>query len=286
MKIIAKNDYQEMKTFISMLRNQKKDFEIHQTSHSTTILFKGNSYLFVNKIASNMTFSAFNMIKKDIVKSGIEIDHIPRFDIRYYSINEFLRSQQQIPDQCYLIDINSAYLTCLLNAGMVTKETFERVSHYGKEVRLKSVGMLATNKNILKYKEGKLVSHDLQSDSHLRNYFFYCCYQTGQVMNSIADELGNDFLFYWVDGIFIRSKSKVEFVKSKLSEFGFNSKVKTLKDVNFKNIGENMHFIYTDELKNKRKKYVIPYFNEENARNFKDFINSLSKERLAKFESI
>lgn len=286
MKIIAKNDYNEMKQFINMLRNQKRDFEIHQTSHSTTINFKGNSFLFVNKISSNMTFSAFNMIKKDIVKSGIEIDRIPRFDIRYFSINEFLRSQSELPGECYLIDINSAYLTCLLNAQMITKETFERVSHWGKEVRLKSVGMLATNKNILKYKEGKLVGHEIKSDEYLRNYFFYCCYQTGEVMNKIADELGDEFLFYWVDGIFIKSKDKVKVVQSLLNAHGFHSKTKSLKEVRFKNEKDNMHFSYLDELRNKRKKYVIPYFDEENSRNFKDFINSLSKERQEKFHQI
>ena len=286
MKIIAKNDYNEMKKFISMLKKNKRDFEIHQTSHSTTIEYKGNSMLYVNKIASNMTFHAFNMIKADIVKSGIVIDRIPKLEIRYYSINDFLKSQSELPSECYLIDINSAYLTCLLTTGIITKETFERVSKYGKDVRLKSVGMLATNKNILQYKEGKLIGHSVKNDPFLRNYFFFCCHRTGDVMNQIADQLGNDFLFYWVDGIFIRSKSQVKFVQDKLMEYGFHSKVKSIKQVRFENKDENMYFSYLDELKNKRIRYIIPYHNEENQRKFNDFIKSLSKESLAKFESI
>lgn len=285
MKIIVKNDNDQMIKFIDMLKSQKKDFDFIQTSHSASIKFKGLEYLFTEKITKSITFSAFKSIKSDIIKSGIVIDFIPRIDVTYFSVNEWLKSKKETPDDCYCIDINSAYLTTLLINGMITEETFQRVTHYGKEVRLKSVGMLATNKNIFEYKEGKLVSHRMENDKYLRNYFFFCCHEVGKVMNEIAGRLQDDFLFFWVDGIYVRKKERAEEVRKLLSEHGYTSKVKHLIDVNFYSEKECLFFSYKEELRGKVKRFKVPYDDEDNRRKFKEFLLTLKKETRDILES-
>lgn len=278
MKVIAKNDVQQMRGFVNMLRTQKRDFQIVQTSYTTTVRYKDIDYLFTNKVGSTMTFSAFNRIKSDIIKSGIVIDKIPRLDIRYFGVNEFLKSKKELPDDVYCIDINSAYLTTLLNTGLITEETFLRVCKYGKEVRLKSVGMLATSKNVMTYTSGKLSDHTIQTDPYLRNYFFFCCYQVGEVMNNIADKLAEDFLFYWVDGIYVRGKEQAETVRKLLTLSGYQSKVKKLTDCQFYTENGNFLFSYRDDLHDKVKRYNVPFDDEENRRRMKSFLLTLKTE--------
>lgn len=286
MKFINKNNPDDIKGFIQLLKDTKKDFTVSQTSYSLAVDFKGQQFMYMDKLTSGNCFMSYNAIKRDIFNSDVIIDKIPRLSIRYYGVNEFFRKKKELPTEVVNIDINSAYLTVLLNAGMITYQTYERVTRSGKMNRLKSVGMLATKKHVLHYEGGKLVNQTVKTDEYYRNYFFYCCYVVGETMNKIAGLLGEQFLFFWVDGIYCTPDTDPNYVKQLLTDAGFTSKSSYLTNCNFLTQNENVYFDYLCTETNKRKTFCLPLENEENIENIKQFIKILSNEQLTKFNNL
>lgn len=286
MKFINKNEIDDIKGFVEFLKKSKKDFTVSQTGYSLTVDFKGQQFMYIDKITGGKCFASYNMIKRDILNSPVVIDNVPRSTVRYYGVNQFIKNRRQLPDEVLNIDINSAYLTVLFNAGIITQPTYEYVMKSGKNNRLKSVGMLATKRNVLTYKNGEMVNHAVITDSHLRNYFFYCCYEVGEIMNKIAGLLEKKFLFFWVDGIYCTPDTDSKQIVDALTERGFTSKVKHLNACNFKTENDNLYFDYIDTDTLKRKTFCLPFENEENNENIRQFVSILTKEQLTRFNSI
>jgi hypothetical protein len=73
--------------------------------------------------------------------------------------------------------------------------------------------MLATQKSIYSFEAGakEPFSFYQEKNQRNRNYFFMACYEIGELMEKIRSEIKeDDFLFYWVDGIYLKSKKSAE----------------------------------------------------------------------------
>ena len=187
------------------LKYYYKDFVKVKTSYSCKYLLEKKTILVSkSKPSQSGFFILAAMIKKDFDAGGFHIDDIPRNEIKYFKSNQF-KILKGAGERIALIDIKSAYLTVLHNAGMICDKTFNFGNTINKEDRLKGVGMLATNKTTFNYMDGECVSFFKDEPPRHANVFFYACYTVGIIMNEISAALGNDFFYFWVDGIYFKN---------------------------------------------------------------------------------
>lgn len=279
-KIKTRLSTPQVEKLIDYLIKKKESFTVTATGYTNTIQLR-DKVIFSSEDAdlNSFTFPYYNRIKKDIESTDVVIDSIPFTDIRYYSVNSFFEKiNWDMPSECTLIDINSAYLTCLVNSGMITRETFDYVSKARKSDRLKAVGMLATNKTEFVYQEGKHIETNSITNKVLSNYFFYCCYCIGEVMNDIAREYGENFLFFWFDGIYLRPEADPARCIEILSQNNYLCKVEQIKNCTFESGKRTLHFYYTPEGKSV-KSFNVPFNNEGHKKRLVSYITNKTKNK-------
>ena len=191
--------------FIKNLKKEKQNFEIQITNYSTTINLNNKRFIFTNSVMSKKAFISFSKIKSDINKNNFVFPEKLNTKILYYSAHEKLKNKKfGLHSNVVNIDINSAYLSVLKNNGIITKNTFNYIQKTSKVDRLKSVGMLATQKICYQFIKGIETNVYQKKDDNLRNIFFLCCYEIDILLQKIEAILGKSFLFYWFDGIYFQ----------------------------------------------------------------------------------
>lgn len=267
MRITSKINTQSFERMVDYLISKKKTFEVSSTGYSQTLKIEDNTFACIDgdDPGSFMAFPYFKKIKQDIEQSSIVIDSVPFTSIKYYSVNSFLsKPNYDMPNECTYIDIKSAYLTTLLNTGLITTDTFDVVNRGRKIDRLKAVGMLATNKTTFHFIDGELKQTTNQTDKILSNYFFYCCFRVGEVMDTIAEHYNDDFLFFWFDGIYLRPGANPTFAFQTLEKYGYKYHFENLKNCIFETHKRTLFFCYTPEGETEPKQFNVPFNNDEN----------------------
>ena len=104
--------------------------------------------------------------------------------------------------------------------------------------------------------------------------FFFVIQQITDLMAWAADIAGDDFLFYWVDGIFLKptiSKKKLQEITGIFAEQGYYYKYENVK--NFSVVRENDK-LYINMIKNGDEKPYTMY-DKNLARNFTKVLQQL-----------
>ena len=115
----------------------------------------------------------------------------------------------------------------LKNYQLIKPETYNYLLYkIQKEDRLKSVGMLGTTKNTLTFCDGEIVDHSVKVSKYA-HWFTFCCYITGEVMELARQRAGENFLFYWVDGIAVKEGQQE--ILEYLNDLGYPSKIDVTK---------------------------------------------------------
>ena len=68
------------------------------------------------------------------------------------------------------------------------------------------LGLLAYEPDYFYFKHGKFISYEKEKNPY-KKVFQFCALETGNIMDKIALELGDNFVFYWVDGVYLRKKT-------------------------------------------------------------------------------
>ena len=203
-------------------------FEVELTSKTAKIKTNNENIFFADKSFSNIVFPCFKLLKKEIESTGLNPPFTPPNAVRYYAFNEEIEDHENI----YCIDLNSAYLSSLYILDYISIELFEKLSKLKKMDRLAVTGMLATSKIKLKYVLGELVETEkIDDNEYLRNIFFHISKYVGECLYAVKENENENFLFYWVDGIFTRKPLKSSSLRI-ISDFGFqykNENVNSLK---------------------------------------------------------
>jgi regulatory protein YycI of two-component signal transduction system YycFG len=91
--------------------------------------------------------------------------------------------------------------------------------------------MFASNPMKLIFENGEITDFE-QKRNPFAWVFFLACQKTGEAMELCKKELADDFLFYWVDGIFFRNnKEKIAKITEILKTLGFNSKLENVSNL-------------------------------------------------------
>jgi len=244
--------------FLKGLILDKKDFTIKKTGYSLEIILNGKKYLFSKTDNTQKTFFAHSKIKADIRKSNLIIDSVPHQQIKFYDVRNFMEFNQEIfYPEIINVDIKNAYPQTLFNFGCLTENTFNYLNtEINKIDRLKAVGMIATNKIIYEFKKGKCFNSYTKSNKENRNLFKAVCFEVGKNMNDCAQLIKDDFLFFWVDGIYFLNEKNILPTELLLNSNNYKTTTERLTDF-YAKLSNNIIFI---EFKkdNKLKKFSLP----------------------------
>lgn len=279
--IIVNHDPESIRGYIRYLKSEKRDFSVIKTGYTLQIVRPdGAKYFYSDKRVNNALFSIVNRIKKDIDNSGMEVPALRPHNIDYYGISAYFERHpaHDCPEDMVCIDLNSAYAQSLLNAFLISRDTFAALQALPKADRLRAVGMLATRKVILQYEAGKLKKAELKSDEHYRNCFLYACDITAKAMQMIATDYPDEFMFYWVDGIYLKNTNIVNEIAAKLFSNGFPAKIEYLHAVRASKNPDFLHFSYIKTDSETEKTLVIPTDREFRRQEINKYLNDEQKE--------
>ena len=138
------------------------------------------------------------------------------------------------------VDIDQAYWETAYQLGIVSDEIYVKGSkgNISKKARLTALGSLAKKKYNYHFKGDKLLDTIIEKEPLLENLWFTVCKRVSDVMHKVIAELGSDFIFYWVDGIYF--KNTPENVSKAMSIFidsGYNSKFRKINQIYFHEMG-------------------------------------------------
>lgn len=199
---------------IDKLKAGKNEFSVASTISSKMVDFQGVKYIFSDSHFSKKYLRLFAALKREVNKNIKEKELIvPKFEkSKYFHFKEFEKievGQYETFSNCYELDINKAYYSALFLFGYISEEFFNMCIELPKKIRLALVGSLATQKTILYYEEGKIKSHEVKDNETLRRVFFQLVAYIDKCLYSFAGLSKDNFLFYWVDGIFLQAHEQM-----------------------------------------------------------------------------
>jgi hypothetical protein len=203
------------------------NFTLKLTNYTATMEVENKKYIFASENIDKKTFQFYNLINKNL---GGEIRETP-VKIKYY---DFTGIHETKIDNCFCVDINSAYLQVLKNENVIDEKTFlyidqeSRKTKGAKMARLKSVGLFAKNPISMIYENGEIKEFK-QERNPFSWVFFLACQKTSEAMEIIKKEFPEEYLFYWVDGIYLRKNP--EKIRQRLLQLGFPSKTENIKNL-------------------------------------------------------
>ena len=263
----------------SIIRQYKKaglDFQVKHSNYNTQIIGKESTLKFIQTEHATRVFIAYNKIVKDLKASPITQKILDS----EYSTSNFDSKNGLVPCSYKTVlnlDITSAYPYCLFINKLITLDTFNYLMKLPKSERLPAIGMTAKKSVWFTYEQGKVKTWELKTGEYA-NIFFYVINQITDLMNWAAEIAGDYFLFYWVDGIFLKPgipKKRLAEITRIFAEQGYYYKYENVTD--FTIVRDNDK-LFINMIKNGEHKPYIMY-DKNLARNFTKLLESLENEK-------
>ena len=194
-------DTSEILSFQKSFVNDFPNCEIHRTNYTLKMKAGKEVHFYTAKMLGGRSFGVFKKIEKSVKNSGIEMPEIERGEIKYFRF-----ANKTYPENFVIVDLSAAYPRSLLNMGYIDEEAYKALMTLPKEARLQVTGMLATQKTVFHIENGIHINTEVK-ESEFRNVFFAACHTVGELLNECFEKFKKDALFYWVDGIGVKSES-------------------------------------------------------------------------------
>lgn len=263
---------QLQESIIKQYKEAGLDFQVKHSNYNTQIIGQESVIKFIQTEHSIKVFIAYNKIVADLKKSDKTVE-ILQGD---WSTENFDSKNGLKPCNYKTVlnlDITSAYPYCLFINKLIGLDTFNYLMALPKNERLPAIGMIAKKSVWIDYQKGKAMTWDVKTGEYA-NIFFFVIQQITDLMAWAADIAGDDFLFYWVDGIFLKptiSKKKLQEITGIFAEQGYYYKYENVK--NFSVVRENDK-LYINMIKNGEEKPYTMY-DKNLARNFTKVLQQL-----------
>ena len=251
---------------IRFLKLARQDFTVKQSTYTTIIEANGKKQKFIQQKRDNTSFIGFNKIKKDIDQFNfieqIQDEPILRNPSIYYANRPYIEPVSY--PTVINIDLTNAYPTTLKQTGGISTKTFNYLNHQKKTDKLASLGMLAARHDKFIYEKGILKNVESSEPSKYAAAFFYCVKWVDFMMLEAEKIAGIDFLYFWVDGIYLNPMTPPPVIDEILNlffEFGYKAKIEIVEDFHLKrrdNLLEINFLKTTFEKKKKRKTFQVP----------------------------
>lgn len=199
------------------------DFVLQHGTYTTKIIKPQGKIVFSTIKFRNKVFVASAMVKRDALKTELGQEIMKNKHLKTnYANSDSLKSYKA--DKVLNIDIKGAYASCLYLHDLITYETFEYLCALKKDERLPAVGLLAKSHIKYHYSQGKCIKVEPYR-AETAEIFFFLIQQIDCVMRDVKWILGDDFIYYWVDGVFFKETTphkKIQAVMDYLASLGYN----------------------------------------------------------------
>lgn len=255
-KFLMKKDYEEKKIRVVMvvgnaykeeqrLKANGVSFILSRTNVTTKFKFtdvKRADMIFSQKRFSYKELNLFREINRE-VKYNIEqknlvVPDYSRNDVGYYLFSDTLHQaaktkQEQVFTDIIEFDIVKAYYQAARNLGYISNEFYTQCIELPKQTRLRLIGSIATSKIVFTYVKGKLTGDPYKKeDQELRKAWFHICKYVDACMRDLRNLMKEDFLFYWVDGIYCRNTDAIDnYIMYASLKYGFDFEYKTVNKI-------------------------------------------------------
>lgn len=252
----VKSSYlRRVKLKTEVLNKQKMDYVLKvggSTYQLDSILFKDKAFNSTNLANKDLLF--IKKVKRHILKNKIYLNFLDQYfpsDVAYVDVNPTLHNRKIT--NVKEVDVDEAYWKTAYLLGAIDEELYEegKKGNLGKYTRLVALGALAKKETHYIYKNG-VYSHKEEIRSELtENVWYSICKRFSDVMQGAKQLLGNDYLFYWVDGIyFVNNKTNNAKLTRYFLKHGYSTKEVETFMVGF---GEKWFAVYDKDLKIKKE---------------------------------
>lgn len=226
-------------------------FTLVETSSSIRLKDpKGASYFNTSGPAISPKYlHLFRAIKNEIL-SNLDILELPFYDVsdaKYFEFGPDLYEGLAIKVDFPVIeyDINKAYYQAARNLGYISNEFYNSCLDLPKEVRLILIGSIAARKLVTEF-DGEKFKKRFVYNSYLRRVWFHLVNEVDNCLTELMNLNPDEFLFYWVDGIYFydlpRVRNSVNLISQK---FNFEFSEKRIEKVSIGNLnGEKVVYIW------------------------------------------
>lgn len=228
MKLLKNKD--NFFNLIETLKTNEFNFSVTLTGSTATIVHKKYTFKFYsNKLKLKNGLYFIKKLQKYIEDNNINY-YFEGF-INYQKINPFIKTNVTYKKDLFEIDLNAAYWNLALKNGFISKELHAEGLKVDKKARLIALGSLAKVEYISNYKEG-IKQPLIKKESDKKGIFFKVSHDTDLIMRDLITEAGlNNFIFYWVDAIFLKGIDTKIKVENYLNKNGIEYKTIPLKHI-------------------------------------------------------
>lgn len=244
---------------VAMLKD-KCNF-LYKANKPFTLIKSGSSYELISSMYNDKAYrsgfssndlSFIKMVKGYIKRHDVELNFIDEdyrnSGIDYVKVNKF--KVGDVLEDLYCVDIDSAYWKTALNLGVISDDIYKKGLDMGKVVRLAALGSLAKKKDIWVY-DGKSFKKQETVKSPYENIWFAICKKISDIMNDIVKSIGDDFVFYWVDGIYVKqSPGLIDKIVTKFKDKGYSVHFEYVPKVSFHKDGFTVQGELVSDVKN------------------------------------
>jgi hypothetical protein len=250
---------QEKNTTNSKLEDLKrKVFSVNKTSisnKSNSLYIQGLPFTLVTSGSSvelysdvwncksiDKSFSVQNMnfvkkIKKYVIDNYVALKFIKtdykNLDIQYIDVNKSIKEGNVYEKVC-CIDIKNAYWQTALLMDIIDSEIYNEGLKKDKITRLASLGSLAKRKDYYSFDGNRYKHVNTVRSFETENLWFAICKKVSDVMQELVKIIGDDFIFYWVDGLyFVDTPENREKVSNYLNACSYEHKPEEVSKIEF-----------------------------------------------------
>ena len=199
---------------VDELKANNVPFRMETTTMTRKIITEDTTFSYLVRGAS-LNMRELNLIKK--VKNDAQALDLSQFkpvgakDVTYIN-KSTIKLGEQAEGDFYEVDLKQAYWNIAFIKGIISLETYLYANHpkIKKKARLIALGALAKRVTSVEYdgeQFGKIV---VGEESEYARLFYACCLEVSGIMQDISREVGDDYIFHWVDAIFLKNSSALE----------------------------------------------------------------------------
>lgn len=244
MNTVALRTYEQLKTIAKKCIKKKRPFTMEIQNETMTI--NAGKWGSGSNRAKNYTVDDINFIKAVktyIVKNNLYEPYlnyrIPgNGKVKYFSYNPKLKAGDTYTG-ILNIDLTGAYWETAYQLKLIDENLYQRGLKVDKFVRLAAIGSLAKKKYIYEFDGKKQFLKEVVHQELTEKLWDVICHHVGVVLQDAAKAAGKDFIFFWVDGINIKSEAAQK-VKQCFKKHGYRFTI----DTNIKEIQVTEKKIY------------------------------------------
>ena len=270
MKVIEKEEFDEYKKY---LEDSEIKYALELSRSVTIIRCKLGDYKTIKNKLTPKQLGFINRVKHHIQKTIQDKNYIKTFwkkekiNIVYSDWKNGLKVGSQF-DNIYEVDIKGAYWTEANKRGLLTKELYdEGKGKKMKPIRVIALGSLAKKKYKYRYipktKSQKFIN--LSVNKKNKRIWDGICNTVGNAIVDVRKSLSdNDFIFFWVDGIYFKGDKNIKEVLSIFKKHGFKCKVRNIYrikvEIDTKNKTNAKTLVIYEDKKQFKEKSGRPFF--------------------------